>query len=68
MYFQNVVRTQQSPADDLPRANCGAVACESCGESMTSCVQYAFNAALHPAHLSSGDQISLHGLGVRWTL
>jgi hypothetical protein len=67
--MQNNVRTQQnSPADEnLPCAYCGGVAaCESSCESVKSCVQYAYDVALHPAHLTFGDRLILHALGVRW--
>lgn len=49
-------------------ARCGGVAlCESWCESVNACVRYARDVVLHPAHLSFGDQIILHALGVRWT-
>jgi hypothetical protein len=69
MWFQNVVRTEQSgPADrSLPCAHCGVAVCESWCLSVNSCVQYAYDVALHPGHLSFGDRLILHALGVRWT-
>ena len=56
------------PDEDLSCAQCGGVVlCESWCESVNSCVRYAHDAVLHPMHLSFGDRIILHALGVRWT-
>ena len=54
--------------EDLSCGRCGGVVlCEPWCESVNSCVRYAHDAVLHPTHLSLGDRIILHALGVRWT-
>ena len=67
MKARNSVRTEQTD-EFLPCARCGGqVVCEPWCESVNSCARYAYDAALHPTHLSLGDRIVLHALGVRWT-
>lgn len=71
MKVQNEVRAQQISLvdDDLACAHCGGVVvCEAWCESVNTCVQYAYDVVLHPTHLSFGDHIILHALGVRWTV
>jgi hypothetical protein len=54
--------------EDMSCARCGGeVVCEPWCETVNACVRYAHDAALHPSHLSFGDRIILHALGVRWT-
>jgi hypothetical protein len=54
---------------DLSCARCGGIVlCESWCESVNACVRYAHDAVLNPTHLSLGDRMILHALGVRWTL
>lgn len=70
MRLHNPLRTKQScqSDDDLSCACCGGVVvCESWCESVNACVRYANDAVLYPSHLSFGDHIILHALGVRWT-
>jgi hypothetical protein len=70
MKAQNSTRFGQSEQtdEDLSCARCGGVVlCESWCESVNACVRYAHDAVLHPTHLSLGDRIILHALGVRWT-
>ena len=62
--FARAIKTDE----DLPCGRCGGVVlCEPWCESVNSCVRYARAAALHPTHLSLGDRLILHALGVRWT-
>jgi hypothetical protein len=71
MIFQNAMQTQQNvPArSDAPCTHCGrATVCESWCESVNTCVQYAYDIVLHPTHLTFGDRLILHALGVRWTV
>ena len=68
--MKNTVQTQQicPPDEESSCAHCGAaVVCEPWCESVNACVRYAHDAVLHPTHLSFGDRIILHALGVRWT-
>jgi len=70
MKVRNMTEVQQSACsdDDLSCSSCGGmVVCEPWCESVNACVRYAHDAVLHPSHLSFGDRIILHGLGVRWT-
>ena len=70
MKAQNTARLGRSdqPDQDLSCARCGGfVLCESWCESVNACVRYAYDAVIHPTHLSFGDRIILHALGVRWT-
>ncbi len=70
MNAQNSARLGQSDQTDehLSCARCGRdVLCESWCESVNGCVRYAHDAVLHPTHLSLGDRIILHALGVRWS-
>jgi hypothetical protein len=56
------------PDESLCCPHCGGVVlCESWCESVNARVRYAHDAVLHPMHLSFGDRIILHALGVRWT-
>jgi hypothetical protein len=54
--------------EDLTCTHCGRVVlCASWCEAVNACVRYAHDVVLHPSHLSFGDRIILHALGVRWT-
>ncbi len=54
--------------EDFTCARCGGfVLCEAWCEAINASVRYARDVALHPSHLSFGDRILLHALGVRWT-
>ena len=69
MNLQNHLRTQQAFLSDetMSCARCGGQAvCEPWCESVNGCVRYAYDAVLHPTHLSVGDHIILHSLGVQW--
>ncbi|HTD56497.1 MAG TPA: hypothetical protein VK670_14000 [Silvibacterium sp.] len=70
MNSQNNLRLQQVCVSDenMSCALCGGqVVCEPWCETVNAGVRYAHDAVLHPSHLSIGDRIILHGLGVRWT-
>jgi len=70
MKTQNSRRLDHSaqPDEDLSCGRCGGVVlCESWCESLNACVRCAHDAVLHPMHLSFGDRVILHALGVRWT-
>ena len=70
MKLQNNLRTQEVCFSDenMSCARCGGqVVCEPWCETVNACVRYAHDAVLHPSHLSFGDHIILHALGVRWT-
>ena len=70
MKVKSISKTQQAclSDEDLSCARCGGIVlCEPWCESVNACVRYAHDAVLHPTHLSFGDRIILHGLGVRWT-
>lgn len=69
MKAQNSVRIQTGVSDeDLTCARCGGmVLCEPWCQSVNASVRYAHDAVLHPSHLSFGDRIILHALGVCWT-
>jgi hypothetical protein len=69
MKTQNGIPTRQTcvPDEDLTCARCGGmVLCERWCESVNARVRYAHDAVLHPNHLTPGDRIILHALGVRW--
>jgi hypothetical protein len=54
--------------EDLTCTRCGGfVLCESWCESVNTNVRYARDVVLQASHLSFGDRIILHALGVRWT-
>jgi len=54
--------------EDLICARCGGfVLSESWCEAVNACVRYARDVVLHPSHLSFGDRMILHALGVLWT-
>jgi hypothetical protein len=68
MMAEKVERQGCGAGEDLSCARCGGfVLCESWCESVNACVRYARDVVLHPSHLSFGDRILLHALGVRWT-
>jgi len=70
MNLQNNLRTQEACVSDenMSCARCGGqVVCEPWCETVNVTVRYAHDAVLHPSHLSIGDRIILHALGVRWT-
>jgi len=52
---------------DSACAHCGGVIRhESWCQTLSGDVQYAYQAVLHPNHLSLGDRLILHALGVTW--
>jgi hypothetical protein len=71
MKTQNSTRLLQTCLADEETScvSCGGVDhCEYWCESVNAFVRYAHDTARHPSHLSLGDRIILHALGVRWTL
>lgn len=65
---EKIERQGCGAGEDLTCARCGGfVLCESWCESVNANVRYASDVVLHPGHLSFGDGILLHALGVRWT-
>jgi hypothetical protein len=54
--------------EDWTCARCsGVVLCMPWCESVNARVNYAHDAVRHPSHLSIGDRLILHALGVRWS-
>lgn len=54
--------------EDWTCARCGGmVLCMPWCESVNVRVHYAHDAARHPSHLSIGDRLILHALGVKWS-
>ena len=54
--------------EDWTCARCGGVVlCMPWCESVNARVNYAHDAVRHPSHLSMGDRLILHALGVRWS-
>lgn len=62
-------RWQSCLADeDWTCVRCGGVVlCLPWCESVNARVNYAHDAVRHPSHLSIGDRLILHALGVRWS-
>jgi hypothetical protein len=62
-------RSQRCLVDeDWTCARCGGVVlCKPWCESVNASVRYAHDAVRHPSHLSMGDRLILHALGVRWS-
>ena len=53
--------------EDWTCARCGGVVrCKPWCESVNARVRYAHDAVQHPSHLSLGDRLILHALGVKW--
>src|SRR5580704_7744374 len=54
--------------EDWTCARCaGVVLCMPWCEVVNARVNYAHDAVRHPSHLSIGDRLILHALGVRWS-
>lgn len=54
--------------EDCTCARCGGVVlCMPWCESVNVRVRYAHDAVQHPSHLSIGDRLILHALGVKWS-
>lgn len=69
MKAQNKMELRQSCVADEEStcSQCGGIVlCNRWCKSVNPFVRYAYDAVLHPDHLSSGDRIILHALGVRW--
>ena len=62
-------RSQSCLADEVwTCARCGGVVlCMPWCESVNARVNYAHDAVRHPSHLSMGDRLILHALGVKWS-
>ena len=55
-------------SEDSACVQCGGIVrCETWCNTESSNVRYAHHVLLYPNHLSLGDQLILHALGVTWT-